>query len=347
MRFLTLDQIARDIKNKANELGFDLCGITKSYLPTHQNYFEDWVQKKKYADMSWMGRNTDKRLQPQTIHSNTKSMIVVAASYHHEPSKKEYQLARYAHGQDYHIWMKEKLEELGSFIKNKLCSEFQYRSFVDTGPILERDLAQKAGIGWIGKNTCLIHPELGSFLFLGVLLNNLDLPEDEPMEDHCLSCRACLNSCPTMALQPYQLEPAYCLSYHTIEKRGDREKEYWSEMNDHLIGCDICQEVCPYNAEAPLTKNKRWLHSFEEFDFMSLRDILNMTPSAYKKKVKDSAVSRVKYLDFMRNVFLVIANTKRVDLFDLVKSWPERLKRSEVLSEWRYCLEVLESEILS
>lgn len=327
------------IKRKALALGFDACGFTDAFEPTRKEYFLKWLEERRFAGMEWLGRNADKRLSPDKLMPETRSAVMVAASYKHEPqSGRDYALARYAYGSDYHDWMREQLNELARFIAEEALSGAKCVSFVDTGPVLERDLAAKAGLGWIGKNTCLIDSGLGSYVFLGTLFCDRELPRDAPAADQCAQCRLCLDACPTAALEPYRLDPAKCLAYHNIERRGERDPEFRAALGDNLVGCDICQEVCPWNFHAPETRKKDWLAGFAENDLGDLRKILQMDASDYKAKTKRSAISRVKYEDFMRNVFLVIANARRGDLKTEVSRWRER-NPGVAVRESEYCLE--------
>ena len=326
------------IRQKSYQLGFDLCGFTSAVSPIHKSYFLTWLKDKKFTGMDWLGRNTDKRLNPLSLLPGSKSIIVVGASYHHEPNnEQDYKVARYAHGEDYHRWMLEKLEALAAFIKTEICEDLSWRSFVDTGPVIERDLAVQAGLGWIGKNTCLLTEGLGSYVFLGVLISNLDLRQDSGVTDKCLDCSLCIDACPTGALKPYELEPQKCLAYQNIEKRGERDDSIFESLGDHLVGCDICQEVCPFNFEVGESRQMAWLSGFTDFDLGDLKIILQMTTGDYKRKIKNSAVSRIRYPDFMRNVFLVIAARMRRDLLPHVLQWQENHPDLD-LAEYDYCL---------
>lgn len=347
--------LVEDIQKKAFDLGFSLCGFTDDFVPKKKHYFLNWLKEKRFAQMTWMEKNTDKRLGPHLVFEKTKSVIVLAISYAHEPKGKDYQLARYAYGADYHLWVKDLLEELAHFIQSRQ-KEFLWRSFVDTGPILERDLAQKAGLGWIGKNTCLLNDALGSYLFLGVVLCNLELLQSRdtpvpfakgakeaechvPTLNQCGSCRLCLEACPTQALTPYQLDPYKCLAYQNIEKRGKRDEEFWGKFSDRLMGCDICQEVCPYNkGRGTLQRTPTdWQRTFSDFELGDLKGLLQLDDKNYQAKTKYSAISRVKYPDFMRNVFLVIANMDRRDLLEDLFVW-QKQNPSLSLEEFDYCV---------
>lgn len=323
------------IQEQARVLGFDLCGFTSDFIPTHKDYFLSWLNEKKYADMTWLARNTDKRLAPQTLQEGTQTAIVVGRLYETQTPEAGFQIARYAAGKDYHHSLKKDLEKLAQFIGEEVGSKFSYRSFVDTGPILERDLAAKAGLGWIGKNTCLLNADLGSYLFLGVLFVNLLLKASHQSADQCARCRLCLDACPTQALTPYQLDASRCLAYHGIEKRGERDKAYWQALDDHVFGCDICQEVCPWNRDSSGKISETVQPPFSKKD---LPQIFTMTKTQYVKKTRDTALSRIKYEDFMRNVFLVLANAEESSYVNLVLDWQKNHPDLH-LSECEYCIE--------
>lgn len=326
----------------AQRLGFSLCGFTQLKPPRHANYVKRWYQEKKYAGMAWMARNQHLRLNPAKLVPGAKTAIVVALSYQHDAPQTlpGEGLARYARGRDYHLWMKERLARLAAYLTQD-WPDLVFRCLVDTGPILERDLAAQAGIGWIGKNTCLIHRETGSFVFLGVILIDRDLPADQPAADECGRCRLCLDACPTGALQPYQMDPSLCLSYQNIEKRGQRAQEFWPLLGDHLVGCDICQEVCPFNREPKLAAPLDWTEGFKDFDVASLTELLTLTRGAFRRKFGASAVARIRFEDFMRNVFLMLARHKRSELLPEVFAWQKRHPRLN-LAELDFCVEELQ-----
>lgn len=326
------------IRERAMALGFDAVGVTHRFDPEHRQYFLDWIRAGRQGSMTWLARNMDKRLRPDRLFEETRSVIVVAVSYHHnEGTDREFRIARYARGEDYHRWMKRRIEQFARDIRNDLDAGFRWRSFVDTGPVLERDLAAKAGIGWIGKNSCVINEDLGSFIFLGVIFCNRLFEESAPALDQCGSCTLCIDSCPTGALTPYQLDARRCLAYHNIEKRGERERGFWQALGNHLVGCDICQEVCPFNQNAPATQQRDWLGGFGDFEIPDLKGLLSMTRSRFRKRFRKSAISRIKYEDFMRNVFLVIGNLEKRELLPDVKIWKE-FNRDLDLAEWHACV---------
>lgn len=326
----------------AQRLGFSLCGFTPLKPPRHAAYLKHWYQEKQYAGMEWMARNQGSRFNPASLVPGAKMAIVVALSYQHDAPQTlpGMGIARYARGRDYHRWMKERLASLAAYLTQD-WPDLLFRCFVDTGPILERDLAAQAGIGWIGKNTCLIHRDTGSFVFLGVILIDRDLPAGQPAADECGRCRLCLDACPTGALKPYQMDPALCLSYQNIEKHGPREREFWPPLGDHLVGCDICQEVCPFNREPKLSAPLDWTEGFKDFDVVSLTELLSLTRGAYRRKFGASAVARIRFEDFMRNVFIMLARHKRSELLPEVIAWQERHPRLK-LAELDFCVEELQ-----
>jgi len=333
------------IIKKAYQIGFDDIGFTSSFSPKYESYFKEWLSDGKFAGMNWLAKNTDKRLNPDLILPGTTSAIVLVTSYYHELDEgKEFSIAKYAHGEDYHNWIKQRLERLAEFVK-EMIPDFSWRSFVDTGPILERDLAAKAGIGWVGKNTCLINKESGSFVFLSVILCNTIFTSTIPEIDRCETCNLCLEACPTNALDAYQLDASKCLAYHNIEARGEREQEYWPKIGNHLVGCDICQDVCPWNHNVESTRNEAWVETMKEANFSNIEEFLKLSKVSFKKLYKNTAISRIKYEDFMRNVFLVIANLEKKELYDDVCHWVEENQEMD-LAEVRYCLEKISGKMI-
>lgn len=337
-----MNDLWSQIQQKAQELGFDALGITQNFEPEHGDYYQKWLDQGQHGEMGYLAKNQDKRLHPDRLMEETLTMIVLATSYNHNQGQEDdFKVARYAQGQDYHRWIKSRMETLSEFIGQKQ-PRFRWRSFVDTGPLLERDLATKAGLGWTGKNSCLIDTKLGSYLFLSVILCNLPLPVSQPQTDHCGTCTRCIDACPTQALTPYQLNASQCISYHNIEKRGDRDPDFYQGVQNWLVGCDICQEVCPWNDKAPLTKNQEWLQGFSNYRWGSLTQILQTTSSQYRKRYKDSPLSRIKYIDFMRNTFLVIANLDKKEVLPQLLEWGEKYQ-GESIPEWQYCVTRLQS----
>lgn len=318
------------LKTMAKQFGFDDLGWTSDFTPQHKEYYLNWLKAEKHGNMSYLANNLDKRLQPQTIQDETCSILVLVTSYNHNPARDQNsKIARYAHGEDYHIWIKRNLENFASHLKSQHVPDLIWRSFVDTGPLLERDLAAKSGVGWIGKNTCLIHEELGSFVFLSVILSNLKPKfQTDVVTDQCASCRLCIDACPTQALDEYQLHASKCLAYHSIETRGERDENYWKAMGDNLVGCDICQEICPWNHKAPLTAQNNWLDGFSKYEVQDLSEWLLMSKSNYNKRFRSSAISRIRYEDMIRNVAIVALNQNNKALLMPLKNW--KIKNSDL-----------------
>jgi epoxyqueuosine reductase len=340
---MTPSAAAEKIRTQALALGFTLCGVTPLLPPRHADYLTTWFKEKKFADMRWLAQHQDKRLDPARIMPGARSAIVVAANYHHDEAQPltGAAVARYARGQDYHLWLKEGLTRLATALPGICGADVRSRCFVDTGPVLERDLAAQAGLGWIGKNTCLINEEIGSFLFLGVILSDVEFVASAPAADACGRCRLCVDACPTGALTPYQMEPEKCLAYQNIERRGERAQQYWRELGDHLVGCDICQEVCPWNHEIKAPVAVAWQQGFAAFDATSWQELVGMTRGAYRRKFSASAISRIRYEDFMRNVFLALARHKRRELLPAVLVWQKNHPGLK-LAELSYCVEELQ-----
>ena len=326
------------LKVKALEIGFDQIGFTHDFQLSHADYYKGWLKSGQHGEMSYLEKNQDKRIQPNLLMDESESILVLSTNYFHQtPIGHDVKIARYAHGEDYHIWIKRRLEELSDWIQQNIHPDFKWRSFVDTGPIVERDVAVKAGLGWVGKNTCLIDPDLGSFDCLSVILCNVQFADAsiQPVEDQCASCTLCLDACPTNALEDYQLNASQCLAYHNIEKRGERDSKFTKQIGVHLVGCDVCQEVCPWNQKIETSKQKEWQETFDK-RFYDLKDILSWTKTQFKNKTRHTALSRIKYDDFMRNVFIVIQNLNKTELLGDVQAWEN--KHQMQLKEWVNCV---------
>ncbi len=237
------------IKKLATEAGFDLVRITKPYVPSEaQTRFERWLKQGYAADMEYLHRNKTLRYNPTEIQQGTQSVIVLGLNYYtKEIPDIKYSVSKYALGRDYHKLIKSKLKALVRKIKADF-PELETRPFVDSAPVLERSLAVQSGMGWIGKNTCLINKEKGSFLFLAELFVNIELKEDAPYtKNYCGNCTQCIDTCPTQALSLNGLDSNRCISYHSIESKDEIPENIAKKMGNQLFGCDICQDVCPWN----------------------------------------------------------------------------------------------------
>src|SRR5690606_16535582 len=243
---------SEEIKKEALKLGFDACGISPVNNSGEEERYMKWIEDNWHADMHYMARNIDKRVDPRLLVEGAKSIISVALNYY--PHKKQAshaaQFAYYAYGKDYHDVIREKLRKLFRFISDRQ-PDLTGRYFSDSAPVLERFWAAQAGIGFVGKNTLLIIPGKGSYFFLGELIINLELDYDNPVSENCGDCVRCLNSCPTGAIEkPHWVNANKCISYQTIENKGEIAPEIVPELRNNVFGCDICQKVCPWNRVA-------------------------------------------------------------------------------------------------
>lgn len=292
------------IKAKAQEIGFSACGITDTQkLSEAATHLQEWLDNKYHASMKWMENHFEKRVEPVKLQEGAQSVIVVLLNYFPEQSqnKDAPQIAKYAYGKDYHFILKDRLHELLAYIK-ELVPETSGRAFVDSAPLLERSLAQKAGLGWIGKNSLLIQKDAGSFFLIGELLITTKLAPDTPhTKDFCGTCTRCIDACPSGAIvSPRVIDSNKCLSYWTIEHKGEFPQSV-PDLQDRAFGCDICQDVCPWNKKAIP-------HSVPEFTphasllTNTVEDWEDLTANEYSTIFAKSAVKRTKYSGLMRNI---------------------------------------------
>ena len=265
--------------------------------------------------MGYLARSAERRADVRRVLPSARSVIVVAAVYNtdrpystecSDPSRAH--VARYAWGDDYHEVIGSRLDALVAWMREQCREPFEARAYVDTGPVLERVYARHAGIGWIGKNTCVINPRLGSWIFLGEILCSLPLPPDEPAVDQCGTCTLCLEACPTQALvAPGVLDSNRCISYLTIEHRGAIDPALVAGVGSHVYGCDICQEVCPWNATAPTSSDPAW-QPRPVWDLPSLSDLVQMPDETLQSALDGSAMSRAKTTGMRRNIGIAVRN---------------------------------------
>jgi epoxyqueuosine reductase len=288
--------------------GFPLVGGTDydqalSFYQVHADRYQQWIDRGSHGAMEYLKRGLERRVNPRLVFPSLQGVITVARPYSPHPvGNDEIRYARYLNGPDYHDTMKADLEASFSALKLEF-PELEYKVCVDTSAVLERTWAVLTGLGWVGKNTLLIHPQYGSFIFLGTVFTNLTLNRaPEILKDYCGSCTRCIETCPTEALEPHYLEARKCISYLTLEKRGDWEKDFTTR--GFVAGCDLCQEVCPYN-----TKAVRYTPASETAPHLisDLAFLLNETEIEYRARVKGTALSRVKYPDFQRNLKAVLS----------------------------------------
>jgi epoxyqueuosine reductase len=306
---LSLEQL---IKAQASGLGFDLVGITSLGPMETAGVFDDWVARGYAGEMSYLPRAAEKRRDSRLPVPGATSAIVVGMDYGgRAPSGP---IARYARGDDYHDVMRDKLEELHDWLESELRCPVKGKPYVDTGPILERDLARRAGLGWFGKNTNLVNPRIGSFFFIGALLLDLDLAPDVPFEaDRCGTCTRCLDACPTAAfVEPRMLDATRCISYLTIELKGAIPDDLRPQIGTHIYGCDICQDVCPYNVKFAQELREPAFASrahIGERDARSLaRELLAMDDEDFRTAFRNSPMKRAKRRGLARNAAVVLSN---------------------------------------
>jgi epoxyqueuosine reductase len=305
--------LSRQIKDYAYSLGFDACGICES-IPIdikEQQHFESWIACSYQADMDYMARNRNKRYNPTLLVENSRSIICVALNYYPQVKQPDSipQFAYYAYGKDYHEVVKAKLQLLLDYITS-LDETIEGRAFVDTAPVLERYWAAKAGLGFIGKNSLLIIPKKGSYFFLGELIVNFELEYDVPLTLSCGNCIRCMNVCPTKAIVvPKVVDANKCISYQTIENKGEIDMEVVAKLGNRLYGCDICQQACPWNKHACPHETVEFKPS-EAFLDLSFDKLDKLTVEEYQRIFKGSAVKRAKFTGLKRNLEALKQNLK-------------------------------------
>jgi epoxyqueuosine reductase len=298
--------LKEEILMKAKALGFDSCRIAQAAPPRHGAEFRSWLREGSGGEMDWLGRGEEKRCDPAQVLPGVRSVIVVALNYWQggpHPGA-EGRIARYAWGEDYHELMLRKLEELSGFLS---ASGGTQKCYVDTGPILERDHAAEAGIGWHGKSTMLIDPRLGTWFFLGEILTTLDLPADRPQLERCGTCQRCIVACPTGAITgPHQLDARRCISYLTIELKGSIPLKLRPLVGDRIYGCDDCLEACPWNRFASVSHEAAF--AARPAIGMRLRDYLALDEAGFRDLFRRSPIKRIKRRGFLRNVCVALGN---------------------------------------
>ncbi len=305
-------ELKQIIKEKARQLGFFLTGVTTPEPPPHYSTFENWLAQGHHGAMKYLATEhaLTRRANPREILPECKSILVLATPY--DPPVPlgegvEVRIASYARGEDYHTVIPARMAELVQFIEKQVERPIKNRYYTDTGPILERDLAQRAGIGWIGKNSCLINPKRGSYFFISEIFLDLDLEPDSPfVSDHCGTCTRCITACPTDCILPNRtLDASRCISYLTIELKEDIPVELREKIGDWVFGCDICQMVCPWNRFAPEGDP-----AFADKEPpRSLTSELTLIPEAFNQRFKRTPVSRAKRRGYLRNVAVALGNT--------------------------------------
>lgn len=307
-------ELALAAKAVAAELGFDACGVADLSPSTTTDHFDAWLERGFHGEMKYMARQAAIRRRPGLAWRDAKSVVVVLHNYYSESasiSPDKYRLARYAQGDDYHRVTKSRLDRIGQRLVG-IVDRGSYRSYVDAGPLPERELAQRAGLGWMAKNTMLIHPRLGSFTFIGCLLTDLEIAPDTPFEaDRCGTCTRCLDACPTNAFpEPHVLDATNCISYLTIEARSEVPAALRARVGDHLFGCDICQEVCPWNVSFARPAAEAGFQPRPDAEWPTLEEILGMDERAFDDRFGDTAIERAGVKGLQRNARVLIENRR-------------------------------------
>jgi len=296
--------ISQWIKQEALKQGFNACGIAKAEkLTNREQYFHDWLDKGYQADMHFLENHFDKRLDPRLMVDNARSVIVVLINYFPDrtSSPEHPKISKYAHGRDYHKVLKKKLKQLFYSI-NENFGPVNGRFFVDSAPVLEKEWARRAGLGWIGKNNLFINPETGSYCFIGEIICDLELEADKPVEEQCGACEKCLKACPTGALiQPRMLDTRKCIAYITLEHKGEFPDQWKGQTKNQLFGCDICQDVCPWNKKARETHEPDFKTRSSVIN-ISQSDWRNMDEEEFENRFRGSALKRKKLEGMKENL---------------------------------------------
>ena len=304
------------VKHWAAVAGFDDCRFAKAGTASHAKEFLNWIEHGKHGEMAWLERNPHRRCDPREVLPGCRTVICLALNYFagNNPFPENhpggYRIARYAWNNDYHDLIEKKLRELDQKLQTLGGTQ---KFYVDTGPVLERDFASDAGLGWNGKSTMQIHRRLGTWFFLADILTTLDLTPDAPIRDHCGSCTRCMTACPTQAITaPRQLDARRCVSYLTIEHKGPIPHEFRRAIGNRIYGCDDCLQACPWNRFAS-TSREASFHARESVFSMEMRDFLSLTDESFRALFAKSPIKRIKRPAFLRNVCVALGNTGTAD----------------------------------
>jgi epoxyqueuosine reductase len=313
------DGLGERLKAIALALGFDRAGIARLAPTPESAFFRTWIERGHHGEMEWLARRVEERVDPRRLFEGARSALVVGLVYDRDAAAPDppavARVARYAGGADYHDVLLERLRAVGAALEALVQEPVRWRAWVDTGPVLERVLAAEAGLGWIGRNTCLIDTELGSFLFLGVLATDLALDADARVPDHCGSCRACIDACPTDAFpEPYVLDASRCLSYTTIELRSAIPEPLRALQGGWVFGCDVCQDVCPWNTRSrrAIPPDPAGLRAAlaprPEWQRVTLAWLLSLDVDAWRRATRRTALRRAKHRGLLRNAIVAAGN---------------------------------------
>jgi epoxyqueuosine reductase len=320
-----MQQLVNNIKQWGYELGFQQLGISDIDLSVAEKRLQQWLANNYHGELDYMHKHGLKRSRPELLHEHTLRIISVRMDYlphNHKTMQTNLDdptaayISRYALGRDYHKLMRNRLQKLADKINNAIAdnTEFSPRVFVDSAPVLEKAIAEKAGLGWIGKHSNVINAKAGSWFFLGELFINLPLPIDEPAQNHCGSCSACISICPTQAIvAPYQVDARRCISYLTIELYGSIPVEYRRLIGNRIYGCDDCQLICPWNKFAHLSKEKDF-NPRHQLNTAQLIDVSQWTEQEFLIKTEGSAIRRLGYERWLRNIAVALGNAPRSEL---------------------------------
>ena len=302
--FNNREKYTKLIKTEATRLGFMSCGISKAeFLEEEAPRLEQWLNENRNGEMGYMENHFDKRLDPTLLVSGAKSVVSLLLNYFPQETQREdsYKLSKYAYGRDYHFVIKDKLKQFLHFI-NEEIGEVGGRAFVDSAPVLDKAWAAKSGLGWIGKNSNLLSKKTGSFFFIAELIIDLELEYDTPVTDHCGSCTACIDACPTDAIyEPYKVDGSKCISYYTIELKDSIPESEKGKFEDWMFGCDICQDVCPWNRFSK-PHNEPLFDPHPDLLQMTKHDWEEITRETFNEIFRKSAVKRTKYDGLKRNI---------------------------------------------
>jgi len=331
--------LAATLKQWGRELGFDAVGITDTELTEAESHLHNWLSKDFHGEMSWMQSHGSKRTHPEQLVEGTLRVISVRMNYLPDEPNPTHLLeepthafiSRYALGRDYHKVLRQRLQKLADKIADHI-GPFGYRAFVDSAPVMEKALAEKAGLGWIGKHSNLLSRDAGSWFFLGELYTDLPLPIDAPLTDHCGECTACIDHCPTQAIvAPYQVDARRCISYLTIELKDSIPNEFRKAMGNRIYGCDDCQQCCPWNRFAQPAKLNDFMPR-HGLDQAALIELFDWDEETFLKKTEGSAIRRIGFERWQRNIAIALGNGKSTDkAISLLKK--KRQECSELVAE--------------
>lgn len=333
-----------EIRRWGRELGFSDVGVTDTDLTAYEQRLEAWLAEGRHGEMDWMAAHGRKRSRPALLHPGTRSVIVTRMDYLSEAAQSVEALldqpekalvSRYALGRDYHKLIRKRLKKLAERIADEI-GPYGYRVFTDSAPVLEKPLAEKAGLGWIGKHTILLNRHAGSWFFLGEIFTDLELPPDEPVSPHCGSCRRCIDICPTQAITaPYQLDARRCISYLTIELKGAIPEELRPLMGNRVFGCDDCQMVCPWNRYAQFTAEDDFSPR-RDLDAGDLIELFAWDEQTFLERTKGNAIRRTGHTGWLRNLAVALGNApssaRVIEALEARREDPSELVREHV--EW-------------